>query len=123
MFSKKIKCSSCGKNFKGIKERNKEKYICSSYSNYGKCIRQVIEQNRIVYLVANHLEIDKVKTGVGTSGSKMTLRTKVEDYDQITLEQVMNSVKQINIDPINKTIEILYNDNTRTFVSDDQIYF
>ncbi|GAF07589.1 hypothetical protein JCM16418_1616 [Paenibacillus pini JCM 16418] len=53
----------------------------------------------------------------------MTLRTKVEDYDQITLEQVMNSVKQINIDPINKTIEILYNDNTRTFVSDDQIYF
>ncbi|MCM3110061.1 zinc ribbon domain-containing protein [Lederbergia lenta] len=45
LFSKKIKCSHCGKNFKAKLEKGKRKYVCSSYDNYGKCVRNVIEED------------------------------------------------------------------------------
>jgi hypothetical protein len=85
----------------------------------------VVEQRKLVYLVANHLEIEQVKSGTVSSAPKTRGRPKkVNDQSQlISTKEISEAVNRINIDPVNKTIEILYNDNTRTFVSDDGIYY
>ncbi|WP_081390341.1 zinc ribbon domain-containing protein [Paenibacillus odorifer] len=125
LFTKKIKCVNCGGNYKGMRERDKEKYVCSSYSNYRTCVRHVVEQRKLVYLVANHIEIEQVKSGAVSSVPKTRGRPKKtnDQTQQITSKEISEAVNQINVDPVNKTIEILYNDNTRTFVSDDGIYY
>lgn len=51
LFSRKIKCAHCGKNFKSKMERRRRVYICSSYDNYNLCERVVIPQGLIVDLI------------------------------------------------------------------------
>lgn len=51
LFSRKIKCKHCGKNFKAKKERGKRVYVCSSYDNYGTCKREVIRQDDLIELL------------------------------------------------------------------------
>lgn len=57
LFSKKIKCLNCGKNFKSKLERNKKRvYVCSNYDNYGKCKREIIHQDFILELLDKRFE-------------------------------------------------------------------
>lgn len=51
LFSRKIKCAHCNKNFKAKKERGNRVYVCSTYDNYGKCRREVIHQDELIYLL------------------------------------------------------------------------
>ena len=51
LFSGKIKCKHCGKNFKGKKERTRRVYVCSTYDNYGKCKREVVHQSDLIELL------------------------------------------------------------------------
>lgn len=51
LFSRKIKCNHCGKNYKGKKERKRRVYICSSYDNFGKCKREVLTEEFLVDLL------------------------------------------------------------------------
>lgn len=52
LFSKKIKCANCNKNFKGKKQRGKRIYVCSSYDNgVGDCDREAIYESELVELL------------------------------------------------------------------------
>lgn len=51
LFSRKIKCAHCGKNFKGKLQRKKRVYVCSQYDNFGKCRREVLSENILVELL------------------------------------------------------------------------
>ena len=53
LFSKKIKCLNCGKNFKSKKERSGRRiYLCSSYDNgIGNCKREVLLEGEILWLL------------------------------------------------------------------------
>lgn len=51
LFSRKIKCKHCGKNFKGKKERKRRVYICSSYDNTGNCKREVLSEEFLIDLL------------------------------------------------------------------------
>ena len=52
LFSRKIKCKHCGKNYKGKKERGRRIYICSSYDNgTGNCKREVLSEEDLVELL------------------------------------------------------------------------
>lgn len=124
LFTKKIKCLNCNGNLKGVTERGKQKYVCSTYSNHRTCVRHVVEENKLVYLAHKHIEVQQLKRGFGLVAEKKRGRVKVgETESDITLSQIQEYVNQVNIDPVNKTIEILYKDNTRTFVSDDGIFY
>lgn len=51
LFSRKIKCLNCGKNYKAKRERQKISYVCGNYDNYGKCKREVIKQQFLIDLL------------------------------------------------------------------------
>ncbi|MNW68989.1 hypothetical protein D3C74_479000 [compost metagenome] len=64
-----------------------------------------------------------MKQGIGLGRIDKRKKSAVEEEMQITISEVSEYVSQINIDPKVKTIEILYTDKTRTFVSDNGIYY
>ncbi len=53
LFSSKIKCNRCGKNYKGKMYNGKKVYICSGYSNYGKdfCISGKVDEEDLLFLI------------------------------------------------------------------------
>jgi len=106
IFSKKIKCLSCGGNFRGIRERNKPKYVCSTYHNHRKCVRKVIEEGLIVSLINDHKDIQL---------------NRPELYNSFHVEQDMNNyLKQITFNPDTNELTIYYTDGTKSYFSDTQ---
>jgi len=53
LFSRKIECLNCGKNFKAKRESKRVVYCCSTYDNLGRehCERNAISEEDIVELV------------------------------------------------------------------------
>ncbi|MNH66514.1 hypothetical protein D3C73_185460 [compost metagenome] len=119
LFSKKIVCLGCNGNYKGITERGKKKYVCSNYTNYRNCTRHIVEEGKLVFLSHKHIEIQMLKKGYALSNKK----TKTKEEIPISLDQVQSYVSQIKINPNYKTIEILYTDGTKSFISDNNIKF
>ncbi|MNP73614.1 hypothetical protein D3C76_1703570 [compost metagenome] len=64
-----------------------------------------------------------MKQGIGLGKIDKRKKRAVEEEIQITISEVSEYVSQININPKEKTIEIQYTDGTRTFVSDNGIYY
>lgn len=62
LFSRKIKCAHCGKNFKGKLERGNRIYVCSSYDNFGKCKRIAIHEKFLLSLLTRRYRDDFVPT-------------------------------------------------------------
>jgi hypothetical protein len=124
LFSKKIKCKNCEKNFRGINERNKRKYVCSTYSNYSSCIRHILEEDRLLFLVQNHWEVQNVKNGIGLGGVKKG-KFKEEERRGSKIESSILSeyVKQIFVDPVNQNLIIYYQDGSETFISSNLLKF
>lgn len=116
-FSKKIKCLNCQGNFKGITERGTQKYVCTNYANHRTCIRHVVDQNKLIYLAHKHIEVERLKVGIGLGG-----RQKKGESD-ITVSEIKEYVSHIHIDPNSMTIEIFYADETKTYVSDSRISY
>lgn len=80
IFSRKIKCSNCGKNFKAKKERGRRVYVDSSYDNYGKCKRNVFSQDYFTALVRHRYG--------GISDAEIRERVKlveIRDKDHFTI--------------------------------------
>lgn len=75
LFSRKIKCLHCGKNFKGKLQRGKRVYLCSTYDNYGTCKRMVLKEDFLVELLQRRFG---------------------DDYD-ISKENIQESVEKIEV--------------------------
>jgi CRISPR/Cas system-associated protein Csm6 len=57
-FSGLIKCLNCSSNFRGKQQRDKKVYICSLHSrDSSKCIRNVIREEELIYVVSKHIEL------------------------------------------------------------------
>ena len=127
LFSGKIKCQNCGKNFKGITERGKKKYICAGYANYGKdfCTRLKIDEDKLIYLVNTHIEIQKLKRGIRLGGSRGRGRPKKEEKKGNIIDPyyIIEYTKAIIVRPKEEIIEIYYQDNTKTYISPDRQIF
>lgn len=74
LFSKKIKCLHCGKNFKAKKEREKYKYLCSTYDNKGACKREVLHEEFLVDLLIR-------RYGENFEVSKQNIQNTVEKIE------------------------------------------
>lgn len=106
LFSKRIKCLSCGKNLRGIKERNKSKYVCSTYHKTRNCVRKVVEEELIVDLVNEHKKIQL---------------NRPELYNLFHVEQAIEDyVKNITFNPDTNELTIYYVDGTKSYFSDKQ---
>lgn len=77
LFSGKIVCWHCSKNFKAKKERGgKIRYICSSYDLKGECIRIPVKEEFLIELIEKRMN------------QKVT-RELLEDYvESIIVENV-----------------------------------
>lgn len=117
LFSKKIKCLGCNGNYKGITERGKKKYVCSNYTNYRNCLRYTVEEDKLVYLVHKHIEIQLLRKGYGLPNKKTKNRVEV------SIQDVQDYVQQINVDPKSGAIDIIYVDSTKTSLSDNRIAY
>lgn len=91
LFSRKIKCSYCGKNYKSKKERNKRVYVCSSYDNYGKCKREVLHEDFLVELLVRRYG-EEFKT---TKENVQKTVEKIEVVDKWTFTIYLNNDKPI----------------------------
>lgn len=60
LFTKLIKCY-CGSNYRGKMERKVPSYICSNYSNYGKCTRRKVKEDLLVYYVERFCSQNELK--------------------------------------------------------------
>lgn len=117
IFSKKIKCLGCGGNYKGITERGKKKYICSNYTNYRNCTRYVVEEDKLVYLVHKHIEIQLLKKGYGLPNKKTKKGVGV------SIQDIQNYVHQIMVNPKTGSIDINYTDSTKTVLTENRIAY
>ena len=125
LFSRKIKCNLCGGNFRGITERGIKKYYCSTYHNYRTCVRYKVGEDELIKLIVNHLEIQRLKSGIGLGSKRGRGRMKKEQMERevINLQLISNYVSEIIVDPQEESIKIVYVDNSNTFISPTrQIY-
>lgn len=100
LFSRKIKCAHCNRNFKAKKERGNRVYVCSTYDNYGKCRREVMHQDELIYL----------------------LRKRYGEDFEITKENVQNTVEKIEVE--DKWTFTIYLKNDRPIIyGDDFVQF
>lgn len=100
LFSRKIKCAHCNKNFKAKKERGNRVYVCSTYDNYGKCRREVMHQDELIYL----------------------LRKRYGEDFEITKENVQKTVEKIEVE--DKWTFTIYLKNDRPIIyGDDFVQF
>jgi hypothetical protein len=111
IFSKKIKCLDCGGNYRAIKERGKNKYICSTYNNYRTCTRWKLNEEYLAELVNNHYYTELIKQMV------ITAKNKKESRPILTPAEIMNRVEQIEVSPKNQSFTIYYKDNTFTKIT------
>lgn len=58
LFYKTIFCFYCQSGMKRKKERGSVKYCCSQYDNFGKCRRNIIEEDYLIELIKKRLEVD-----------------------------------------------------------------
>lgn len=86
LFSGKIVCWHCSKNFKAKKERGgKIRYICSSYDLKGECIRIPVKEEFLIELIEKRL-------------GQVVTRELVEDYvESIVVENVEPYLMEIKI--------------------------
>jgi DUF4097 and DUF4098 domain-containing protein YvlB len=67
LFSSLIRCPYCKGNYKSKKEKGKQKYICSTYDNYGQCKRIAVEEEFLLELLERRygqLTEDKIENVV-----------------------------------------------------------
>lgn len=122
LFSKKIKCLRCEGYFRGITERKKKKYYCSTYHNERSCIRHVVTEAELVDLIYNHVEIRFIQNMIGL-GKISKGESREEIIQKINPSVFTSYVKEIGVDPSTKTIEIIYSDGTFTKITESrQIY-
>lgn len=58
LFSGKIKCMDCKKNFRGKKQRGKSVYICNGYHNkQTNCKRFVLKEEDLLETIHKHFVI------------------------------------------------------------------
>ena len=61
IFSSLINCGICNdKKYKGIKERNKNKYICSNYQ-LKNCIRNILIEDNILKFLKIYCDKNNIK--------------------------------------------------------------
>jgi hypothetical protein len=75
LFSGLIRCPYCKGNYKAKKEKGKQKYICSTYDNYGQCRRIAIEEEFL-------LELLERRYGKLTEDEIMDIVDYVEVFDK-----------------------------------------
>lgn len=100
LYSKIIKCKYCGRNHKAKKERGVQKYVCSTYDNYGrdKCWRNLIEENHLNFLVKHRFEMR------GIDFNKDTIKSQIKEIIVSNEEIVINFHDDIPIiDKVNFT--------------------
>jgi hypothetical protein len=91
IFSGLIKCSTCGGNYTGRKERKHKVYICSTYNNYpDRCSRFVVRENNLIEMIQKHQQSDEINLG---------------------------GIKSIEVDTTNKKITVNYSDNSQSILS------
>lgn len=97
LYSKLVKCKYCGKNHKSKKERGKQKYICSTYDNYGKdkCERNLIEEEHLNFLIQHRFKMR------GLEFNKEVVKSQIENIIISKEEIVINFYDDIPI--IDKT--------------------
>ena len=64
LFTSLIKCENCNYNYRFIKERGVNKYVCQGYST-GKsnCNRYIIQEKELLYIISifcnrNHIQLE-----------------------------------------------------------------
>lgn len=79
LFSRKIKCENCGKNFKAKRQRGKIGYICGGYDNYGECKREVIYQPMLIELLRRRYgeDLDISKNNIQNFVEEITVKDKL----------------------------------------------
>lgn len=112
MFTKKIKCTDCGKNFRGVTERGTKRYICSGYHNYRICTRWKIDEDLLLELARNHYEIELIKSGIITVEKR-----KLSQSPQITLETLLGRVDRVEASAKDKVLRIQFKDGTASMLS------
>ena len=98
LFSSKIRCLDCGKNYRGKTERKNKLYICSTYTKSGKCYRFQIKENELLDVVDKHINLFNIITN-----------DKLEYVREITVKE--------------KTITIYYTDLTQSTLSANHIIY
>lgn len=62
LFSGLIKCTNCGKNYRGLKLRKNNSYVCATYSRESeKCSRYVIQEEFLLYTIRKHLNMKNIE--------------------------------------------------------------
>lgn len=111
-FKKKIKCLKCNGHFRGVTERGKRKYYCSTYHNYRTCIRWKVEESWLIELIHNHFIIDQYKEMKIVGGKGETNPTT-----SVLTETLIERVHEITVNPVEQEITIYFKDGTKTFMS------
>ncbi|WP_168120725.1 zinc ribbon domain-containing protein [Paenibacillus sp. HB172176] len=114
-FKKKIQCTNCSKNFRGITERSKKKYICSGHSNYGNCIRWRIDESWLLDLIHRHFIIDKLKNYEITSKTEA-----IPDLSTELIAILIERVESVKVNPVDKDITIYFKDGSKTYMSNNR---
>jgi hypothetical protein len=90
LFYKKIKCH-CGANFKFIKEKQKNKYVCSQYANYRTCQRNIVEESLLLEMLNRRgktvSEVSEIL--IDERGNIEIFYNKDEKYSQIVSDRLI----------------------------------
>ena len=100
----KIRCTNCNSNYRFIKERGVNKYVCSGYSRQiSDCKRYVIKEENLLYIVQ-----------IFCNRNNMQL--------QYTNEFMKNIIDRIYADGENNNIIIAYKNNEEGIYSVNEIH-
>jgi len=98
IFSGRIICLNCGKNYRGLKLRKNNSYVCATYSREsGKCSRYPIQEEFLIYTIRKHLNMKNLEE-----------------------EKLIEYVKRI--ERKDKGLKILYNDSTESIINENDEY-
>jgi hypothetical protein len=112
LFSGKIKCADCLKNYRGKRDREKEIYICNGYHNKNSnCERNRIKEKYLVDLINRHIEIIEQKYRRGDYLEKFPFHVNEG------MEQIVNSYVEW-IEAKRGYLKIYYKDNSDTLIYD-----
>lgn len=104
LFTSLIKCENCNYNYRLIKERGVNKYICQGYST-GKtnCSRYVIQEKELLYIVNIFCNRNNIELEHNNKFMK-------------------NIIDKIYVDRKNDSIRIVYKNNEESIYSKHEIY-
>ena len=91
LFYKKIKCKICNSNYKLIKEKQKNKYVCSQYANYRTCLRNIVEEDLLLEMISRRgktvLEVSQIL--IDENGNIEIFYNKNEKDSQIISDKLI----------------------------------